>query len=53
MYWQLPTAITTVNSDPVTNGDNAYYNMMGQRFTNGNSLPAGIYIHNGKKVVIK
>ena len=53
VYWQLPTAITTVNSDPVTNGDNAYYNMMGQRFTNGNNLPAGIYIHNGKKVVIK
>ena len=24
VYWQLPTAITTVNSDPVTNGDNAY-----------------------------
>ncbi|MBR0025165.1 MAG: hypothetical protein IJP59_11265 [Muribaculaceae bacterium] len=23
------------------------------RFANGNNLPAGIYIHNGKKVVIK
>ena len=53
VYWQQPTAITTVNSDPVTTGDNAYYNMMGQRFTNRNNLPAGIYIHNGKKVVIK
>lgn len=53
VYWQLPTAITTVNSEPVNNGDNAYYNMMGQRFTNGNNLPAGIYIHNGKKVVVK
>jgi hypothetical protein len=27
--------------------------LMGQRFTNGNNLPAGIYIHNGKKVVVK
>ena len=53
VYWQLPTAITTVDKDPVSTGDNAYYNMMGQRFTNANNLPAGIYIHNGKKVVIK
>ena len=29
-------------------GDNRYYNLMGQKVT-GN-LPAGIYIHNGKKV---
>lgn len=53
VYWDLPTAITTVNRDPVNNGDNAYYNMMGQRFTSGDNLPAGIYIHNGRKVVIK
>ncbi len=53
VYWQMPTAITTVSSNPVNTGDNAYYNMMGQRFINANSLPAGIYIHNGKKVVIK
>ena len=33
-------------------GDDAYYNLMGQRFTTGN-LPAGIYIHNGKKVMVK
>ena len=32
--------------------DNTYYNLMGQKF-NGNNLPAGIYIHNGKKVVIR
>lgn len=53
VYWQMPTAITTVNKDSVTSRDNAYYNMMGQRFTNGNNLPAGIYIHNGKKIVVK
>ena len=33
-------------------GDDAYYNLMGQKFTAG-KLPAGIYIHNGKKVVVK
>ena len=52
VYWNLEaTAITEVNATPAT-GDNAYYNMMGQRFT-GKNLPAGIYIHNGKKVIVK
>ena len=32
--------------------DNVYYNLMGQKF-NGNNLPAGIYIHNGQKVIVK
>ena len=32
--------------------DNVYYNLMGQKFTEGN-LPAGIYIHNGQKVIVK
>ena len=32
--------------------DDAYYNLMGQKFMSGN-LPAGIYIHNGKKVIVK
>lgn len=31
---------------------NVYYNLMGQKFTEGN-LPAGIYIHNGQKVIVK
>ncbi len=53
VYWQQPTAISTVNSDSVTAVDNAYYNMMGQRFTSGANLPAGIYIHKGKKVIVK
>ena len=44
------TAIETINSD--VKGDNNYYNLMGQKM-NGNNLPAGIYIHNGKKVVVK
>ncbi len=32
--------------------DGAYYNLMGQKFTDGN-MPAGIYIHNGQKIVVK
>ena len=43
------TAIESIKSD--VKGDNYYYNLMGQKVS-GN-LPAGIYIHNGKKVVIK
>ena len=33
-------------------GDNRYFNMMGQE-VDGNNLPAGIYIHNGKKILVK
>lgn len=45
-----PSAISTVGVD--TKADNAYYNLMGVKY---NSMPAtpGIYIHNGKKVVVK
>jgi len=32
--------------------DNVYYNLMGQKF-DGNNLPAGIYIHNGQKIIIR
>ena len=38
--------------EAVNAGDNAYYNLMGQKF-NGSNLPAGIYIHNGQKMIIK
>ena len=55
VYWYLqPSAITDVKTEPsTTSGDNAYYNLMGQRFNNASGLPAGIYIHKGKNVVIK
>ena len=45
-----PSAINTVGVD--AKADNAYYNLQGVKF---NSMPsaAGIYIHNGKKVIIK
>ena len=58
--WTESTIFTTLAEDPLvsvetvrveTTGDNSYYNLMGQKVT-GN-LPAGIYIHNGKKVVIR
>ncbi len=45
-----PTAITKIESE--TTSDDAYYNLQGQRL-NGNNLPAGIYIHGGKKVIVK
>ena len=32
--------------------DGAYYNLMGQKMNPAN-LPAGIYIHNGKKIIVK
>ena len=58
--WTESIIFTTLAEDPLvsvetvrveTTGDNSYYNLMGQKVT-GN-LPAGIYIHNGKKVVIR
>ncbi len=58
--WTESTIFTTLAEDPLvsvetvrveTTGDNSYYNLMGQKVT-GN-LPAGIYIHNGRKVVIR
>ena len=45
-----PEAISTVGVDK--NTDNAYYNLMGVKFNNMPTVP-GIYIHNGKKVIIK
>ena len=44
------TAIESIKSD--VKGDNNYYNLMGQKM-NGNNLPAGIYIHNGKKIIVR
>ena len=45
-----PEAISTVGVD--TKADNAYYNLMGVKFNGMPNVP-GIYIHNGKKVIIK
>lgn len=46
----IPTAITDINIDNAGNG--AYYDVMG-RVLDGSNLPAGIYIHNGKKYIAK
>ena len=44
------TGISTVGVD--AKADNAYYNLLGVKF-NGMPTTPGIYIHNGKKVIIK
>ena len=44
------TSINEIQAE--VKGDNRYYNMMGQE-VDGNNLPAGIYIHNGKKILVK
>ena len=46
---RIPTAITDLEATPAQ-GDGLYYNLMGQPVTHPS---AGIYIHNGKKVVVK
>ena len=57
----LPVALITYTYTKSTGVDevkaataesNVYYNLMGQKF-DGNNLPAGIYIHNGQKVIVK
>ena len=44
-----PNAIETIATDKA---DNTYYNLQGQKFNGMPSVP-GIYINNGKKVIIK
>lgn len=51
VYWDLVNSAISEVKAASTTGDDAYYNLMGQRMT-GRNLPAGIYIHKGKKVLI-
>lgn len=46
------TAIDNINVDNTRPQDNNYYDLMGRKM-NKTNLPAGIYIHNGKKIIIK
>ncbi|RRC98469.1 leucine-rich repeat domain-containing protein [Prevotella sp. OH937_COT-195] len=46
----LTTGIETIAEDNATNADNVYYNLNGQCVENPQH---GVYIHNGKKVIIK
>ena len=48
-YSEHSTSLNEVNA---ATADGAYYNLMGQKM-NAENLPAGIYIHNGKKVLVK
>lgn len=51
VYWNLtPDAIETVDAGKTV--DNAWYNLAGVKFVGKPSVP-GIYINNGRKVVIK
>lgn len=55
VYVELPgttTGIGSVNMDTNKAGNNAVYNLKGQR-VDGKSLPKGIYIKNGKKFMVK
>lgn len=55
VYVELPgttTGIGSVNMDTNKAGNNAVYNLKGQRI-DGKSLPKGIYIKNGKKFMVK
>ena len=46
---EAPQAITTISSDNV---DSNWYNIAGQKFSSKPSVP-GIYINNGKKIIVK
>ncbi len=52
-----PTGITTTNYTNFTNSEDTWYDLQGRRIANGKlsngKLPKGLYIHNGRKVVIK
>ena len=56
--WTEPFIFTTTKKTSieelnyVEKADGAYYNIMGQKMDPAN-LPAGIYIHNGKKILVK
>lgn len=49
-YNEHHTSVSEIEA--AENQDSPYYNLMGQKMNAGN-LPAGIYIHNGKKVLVK
>jgi len=49
-YDDIPTGISELKANDYSSTDNAYYNLAGQRVSSPNY---GIYIHKGKKIVIK
>ena len=51
VYKQTATGINTINTK--TTADERVFNLNGQYVGTGKNLPRGIYIKNGKKIVIK
>ena len=47
------TAINGITADGIEGADATVYNLQGMKIQNTDNLPAGIYIKNGKKFVIK
>ena len=45
------TAIDNINVDTPSTQDNNYYDLTGRKMNGG--IPSGIYIHNGKKVIVR
>lgn len=50
LYSENPSGVAEVNA--AAEQDGPYYNLMGQPM-DANNLPAGLYLHNGKKVLVK
>ncbi len=46
------TAIDDINIETKQQQDNCYYDLTGRK-VNSNNLPTGIYIYNGKKVIVR
>ena len=46
------TGIAELDNRQLTAGDGAWYDLNGRKMANG-KLPKGIYIHDGRKVIIK
>lgn len=51
-FGHLVSGINNVQTESVATGDNCYYDLSGRKLTNGPTRP-GLYIRNGKKVVVR
>ena len=49
---EIVTGISEVNTNTVSANDDKIYTIDGQQI-NGSSLPKGLYIKNGKKIIVK
>lgn len=51
-YNAVSTGVNGVTDSAAATADGAYYTLQGTR-ADGNNLPKGVYVHGGKKVVVK